>query len=132
MDLAQTKIVGLTMELDLKAKEFKMLCEKLEEAKKRITDPNDERLLWFKELFERNNKEITEINKQLKELQDAEIDKQESFNPDNIFDNKKVTATKNEKSEEVSDDASTFHLVKYKQSIFKRVINKIKMLFFFK
>ena len=81
MDLAQTKIVGLTMELDLKAKEFKMLCEKLEEAKKRTTDPNDERLLWFKELFERNNKEITEINKQLKELQDAEIDKQESFNP---------------------------------------------------
>ena len=68
MNLNQTKIVGLTMELDLKAKEYQMLCKKLEEAKERTTDPNDERLLWIKELFAENNQDIIEIKKQLKEL----------------------------------------------------------------
>lgn len=68
MDLEQTKLVGLTMKLDLKAKEFNMLCEKLEDAKKRITDPNDERLLWLKDLFIKNQNEIVEINRQIEEL----------------------------------------------------------------
>lgn len=30
MNLNQTKLVGLTMELDLKAREYKKLCDKLE------------------------------------------------------------------------------------------------------
>ena len=68
MDLAQTKLVGLTMELDLKTREYKLLCEKLEQVKKKKIDPNDERLLWLKELFIINHEEIAEINKKLEQL----------------------------------------------------------------
>jgi len=68
MDLNQTKLVILMMELDLKAKEYNMLCEKFEQVEKQNIDPNDERLLWFKELFQKNHDEIVEIKKQLKEL----------------------------------------------------------------
>ena len=68
MDLAQTKLVGLTMELDLKTREYKLLCEKLEQVKKKNIDPNDERLLWLKELFIINHEEIAEINKKLEQL----------------------------------------------------------------
>ena len=33
MNLSQTKLVGLTMELDLKTREYKKLCDKLDELK---------------------------------------------------------------------------------------------------
>ena len=33
MNLSQTKLVGLTMELDLKTREYKKLCGKLDELK---------------------------------------------------------------------------------------------------
>lgn len=33
MNLSQTKLVGLTMELDLKTREYKKLCDKLEKLK---------------------------------------------------------------------------------------------------
>lgn len=71
LNMDQTKYVGLTMELDLKTREYKMLCDKLEEVKELNVDPNDERLLWLKDMFEKNNKEISEIVRQLKLLEDA-------------------------------------------------------------
>ena len=70
LNMDQTKYVGLTMELDLKTREYKMLCDKLEEVKELNVDPNDERLLWLKDMFEKNNKEISEIIRQLKLLED--------------------------------------------------------------
>ncbi|MEG1009345.1 MAG: hypothetical protein RSF67_06005 [Clostridia bacterium] len=60
MNLNQTKIVGLTMELELKTKIYAKLCDKLEE--------NDPKLLKLKEMFKVNNKQIVEINRQLKEI----------------------------------------------------------------
>ena len=69
MDLSQTKLVGLTMELELKAREYKKLCDLLEKMKEEIKDQNDERFLKLKSLFEKNHDEIVEINKQLAKLQ---------------------------------------------------------------
>ena len=68
MNLSQTKLVGLTMELDLKTREYKKLCDKLEELKEKKIDTNDERLLAVKELFQKNYDDIVEINRQISEL----------------------------------------------------------------
>ena len=69
MTLEQTKLVGLTMELELKTREYKMLCDKLENYKQQSIDPNAKELIALREEFIKNNKEITEINEQLKKLQ---------------------------------------------------------------
>ena len=68
MTLTQTKLTGLTMKLNLKAKEFNILCNKLEEIKTKDIDPNDKRLLEVKEMFEQNYNEIVEINEQIRKL----------------------------------------------------------------
>lgn len=68
MTIEQTKLVGLTMELDLKAREYKKLCEELDEVKKSGIDPNDESLLPLLEKFKKNQEEIIEINRQLAAL----------------------------------------------------------------
>lgn len=72
MNLTQTKIAALTMELDLKVREYKVLCDKFEELKQGGINPNDEKLLKLKKLFENNYNEIVEINNQLKILKEAE------------------------------------------------------------
>ncbi len=78
MNLSQTKLVGLTMELELKAKEYKKLCNKLDQLKRSDINPNDEKLLKLKQLFQKNHDEIVEINRQIKELKETEelIEKQ--------------------------------------------------------
>ena len=70
MNLSQTKLVGLTMELDLKTMEYKKLCDLLEELKEKGIDPNDERLLTVKELFQEKYDEIVEINRQINEIKE--------------------------------------------------------------
>ncbi len=70
MNLKQTKFIGLTMELDLKVREYKMLCDKLNELKENKIEPNDERLLALQELFQQNHDEIEKINAQLKEIEE--------------------------------------------------------------
>ena len=55
MTLEQTKLVGLTMELDLKAREYKMLCEEFERVKQSGIDPNDESLLPLLEKFKKQS-----------------------------------------------------------------------------
>ena len=72
MNLSQTKLVGLTMELDLKTREYKKLCNKLDELKEKKIDPNDERLLAVKELFKKNHDDIVDINRQIKEIKETE------------------------------------------------------------
>ena len=56
------------MKLDLKVREFNILCEELEKLKEKNIDPNDKRLIEVKELFQKNYNDIVEINKKLKEL----------------------------------------------------------------
>ncbi len=74
MTLEQTKLVGLTMELDLKTREYQQLCEEFEQVKRTNIDPNDESLKPLLERFVKNQQEILEINKQLNALK-ADSDK---------------------------------------------------------
>lgn len=69
MDLRQTKLVGLTMELNLKVEEYDKLCKKLENLKKDNIDPNDEKLLELQKLFLQNQEEIMKIKEELKMLE---------------------------------------------------------------
>lgn len=89
-NLSQTKLVGLIMELDLKAREYKKLCDKLDELKEKRIDPNDERLLVVKDLFQKNHDDIVEINRQIKEVKEELKEKQklEQYNSENIFNKK--------------------------------------------
>ena len=57
MDLTQTKLIGLTLELEIKAKEYKDLCQQLEDLKSEGISPNDPKLLILKTKFENNQKE---------------------------------------------------------------------------
>ncbi|MFR5765716.1 MAG: hypothetical protein ACLUF5_03910 [Clostridia bacterium] len=127
MNLSQTKLVGLTMELDLKTREYKKLCDKLDELKEKRIDPNDERLLVVKELFQKNHDDIVEINRQIKEVKETEELKEkqklEQYNPENIFNKKNDTSkTKKEENMDIS-------VVQSKQNIFVRFIEKIKSFF---
>ena len=70
MNLYQTKLIGLTMELELKTKEYQMLCDRFNKLKDKNIDPNDERLLPIKDLFQRNHDEIAEITNNIKELKE--------------------------------------------------------------
>lgn len=127
MNLSQTKLVGLTMELDLKTREYKKLCDKLDELKEKRIDPNDERLLVVKKLFQKNHDDIVEINRQIKEIKETEELKEkqklEQYNPENIFNKKNDTSkTKKEENMDIS-------VVQSKQNIFVRFIEKIKSFF---
>lgn len=127
MNLSQTKLVGLTMELDLKTREYKKLCDKLDELKEKKIDPNDERLLAVKDLFQKNHDDIVEINRQIKEIKETEELKEkqklEQYNPENIFNKKNDTfKIKQEENMEIS-------VVQSKQNIFVRFIEKIKSFF---
>ena len=68
MTLEQTQLVGLTMQLDLKAQEYGKLCAELENLKNQNLDPNDEKYAVLKQKFEKNLKEIKKINAELKKL----------------------------------------------------------------
>lgn len=64
----QQKLLELTMELDIKAKEYKLLCDELESLKKCNLDENDEKYVDLREKFANNLREIQSINSQLKDL----------------------------------------------------------------
>ena len=117
MTLEQTKLVGLTMQLDLKAKEFKFLCDKLEKIKQKGIDPNDKKLLEVKKMFEQNHNEIVEINKQIRKLKEEDA----SIVQEGLL-NEKV------KNEKVKKDAIKQEIAKIeqKETIFNKIINKIK------
>lgn len=125
MNLNQTKLVGLTMELDLKTKEYKKLCDKLEQIKQSKINPNDERLLQFKQLFQENHDEIVEINKQIRKLKDEQqvIDKQklEKYNTENLFkrNNENICLSKEE----------NISVIETEKNVFQKFIKKIKEFF---
>ena len=90
MNLNQTKLMGLTMELDLKTREFKQLCEQLEKIKEKNIDPNDQRLLIIKDLFQKNHNDIVKINTQLKKLkQEEQLKEQQKYKKETPYGDKK-------------------------------------------
>ena len=66
----QTKIIGLTMELDLKTREYNELCKLLKDIKETNIDPNSPELDVLLKQFEKNQEEIIKIQKSLKALQE--------------------------------------------------------------
>ena len=127
MNLSQTKLVGLTMELDLKTKEYKKLCKKLEQLTQSDINPNDERLLEFKQLFQKNHDEIVEINGQIKELKETEELKEkqklEQYDPANLF------KRNNHISKSKEEENMSILVVETKKNVFARLIEKIKKIF---
>ena len=123
MNLNQTKLVGLTMELDLKTREYKKLCNKLDDLKENKIDPNDERFLVLKELFQKNHDDIVKINSQIKELQVEEKQRLEKYNLENVF-NKKNNVSKIKKEGNMN-----ISIVQTKKNIFTKFIEKIKCFF---
>ena len=120
MNLSQTKFVGLTMELDLKTREYKMLCDKLDKIKEKNIDPNDKRLLEVKKLFQQNHDDIVMINAQIKEIKETEenikSNKAYKYNIENEFNKKKQNVK--EKTE--------ITIIEDKKNIFYRILKKIK------
>lgn len=68
---SQAKTVELIMELDLKAQEFKMLCEKLEDLKAKISNPNAPEFAELLKEFEKKSAEIKAIKQQLAKLNES-------------------------------------------------------------
>lgn len=122
INLNQTKLIGLTMELDLKAREYKKLCNKLEKLKEANIDANSSELLELKSLFEINHNEIVEIKKQLKILKENEevIEKQllEHYDSSNLF--------KKAKKIPINGEETNMVVVEKKQNIFMKILEKIK------
>ena len=128
INLSQTKLIGLAMELDLKTREYKKLSDKVEELKQGNINPNDEKLLELKQLFQKNHDEIVEINRQIKELKETEerIEKQklEQCDPANLFKRKNNNVSKS--NEEGNMNIS---IVETKKNIFAGFIERIKEIF---
>ncbi len=122
MNVSQTKLVGLTMELDLKAREYKKICDELDRLKEKKIDPNDERLLEVKEMFQQNHDDIVKINAQIKEIKETEenikSNKVEKYDLENVFNKKK------DKMKENTEIA----IIEDKKNIFYMILKKIKNL----
>ncbi|MBP3596373.1 MAG: hypothetical protein J6J60_03085 [Clostridia bacterium] len=117
LNLKQTKIAGLYMKLDLKAREYNMLCGKLEEYKKENIKEDDVRYFDLLQLFQKNNDEIIEIKQQLIDVQK---------NEEKIIVNSDYTKIFEKKEKENIEQVA---LVEVKESIFKNILNKIKKFF---
>lgn len=70
LTLKQTKLVGLTMELDLKVREYQELCAKLEELERENVDANSPKLTILQHKFLNNAQEIKRIKNELKKLEE--------------------------------------------------------------
>lgn len=129
LDLAQTKLIGLTMKLDLKSREYKILCNRLEKYKNAQINENDERLYQLLVGFQKNHDEIVEIKRQLSEIEDFNETKKENndekFDYETLFKPKKTTNT----------DESNYNqenkMIEYKESLWERIKKKLKKIFKF-
>lgn len=125
INLNQTKLIGLTMELDLKAREYKKLCKKIEKLKENNIDDNSSELLDLKNLFQTNHDEIVELKKQLKNLKEneEEIEKQlqEHYDSSNLF--------KKRRKIPVNTEETNIVVIEKKQNVFMKIIEKIKNMF---
>ena len=122
MNVSQTKLVGLTMELDFKAREYKKICDELDRLKEKIIDPNDKRLLEVKEMFQQNHDDIVKINAQIKEIK--EIEENIKSNKVEKYDLEKVYNKKKDKMKENTEIA----IIEDKKNIFYLILKKIKNL----
>lgn len=126
MNLSQTKLVGLTMELDLKTREYKKLCDKLEQLKEKNINPNDEKLIELKQLFQKNHDEIVEINRQMEELKETEelIEKKklEQYDSANLFKRKNNISESKEENINIA-------IAENEKNVFMKMIEKIKKIF---
>lgn len=125
INLNQTKLIGLTMELDLKAREYKKLCNRFEKLKENNIDDNSSELLELKNLFQTNHDEIVELKKQLKNLKEneEEFEKQlqEHYDSSNLFKKRRETPVNTEETNMV--------VIEKKQNVFMKIIEKIKNMF---
>lgn len=125
INLNQTKLIGLTMELDLKAREYKKLCNRFEKLKENNIDDNSSELLELKNLFQTNHDEIVELKKQLKNLKEneEEIEKQlqEHYDSSNLF--------KKRREIPVNTEETNIVVIEKKQNVFMKIIEKIKNMF---
>lgn len=135
MTLEQTKLVGLTMELDLKVREYNMLCEELEILKRKIANENDIELLPLKQKFEVNHKEIVELNKQIQKLKEnkknAKVKTEEEIfknikNKNEYTDNKITEVIEFSKK---SEKEKNLTIISHKHKWVKKIIEKIKSIF---
>lgn len=124
MNLSQTKLVGLTMELDLKAREYKKLCKQLDKLEKESIEENDERLIKLKKDFEENEKEISNITKQLKTLKVGAI----SSRPQPGKYNELPNYLLHNVGEPISHPQQTSIAIQ-NQGLFKKIIQSIQKLF---
>lgn len=69
LTVKQSEVIILTMELDLKAQEYKMLCDELEKLQNKKTESNANELVKLKQKFLQNQNDIKNINQKLKDLQ---------------------------------------------------------------
>lgn len=121
LSLEQTKFVGLTMELDLKAQEYKMLCKKLEQLKAKNINENDESLKELLSQFQKNHDEIVKIKEQLKELENIESTDQSLYHDysEDIFKDRKETKKKEDALVEIKEEKWYKKIFAIFKSIFK-------------
>lgn len=128
LSLSQTKLIGLTMKLDLKTREYNALCKKLNDLEKNNIELNNQKLYDLKQLFEKNLSEIEQLKSEIGQLQlNADIlDKKiknennyEKYNPEKLF-----------KKNNIKDTLNTeLPTIQKKENLFNRIINNIKKLF---
>ncbi len=129
LNLAQTKLVGLTMKLDLKTREYQMLCEELDKYKKENIDENDERLYEMLGKFQVNHDEIVEIKKQLKEIESIE-DINESTN-ENEYSYEDLFKKKENEKINTPESNNEKMMVEYNANLWMKIKRKFKELFKF-
>ena len=64
----QSKLVELTLKIDLKSREYSMLCKELETLKSQNLDPNCEEYQKLLTKFEENSNQLLDLKNQLAEL----------------------------------------------------------------
>ena len=72
MTPSQAKLVYLTMQLELKAKEYDVLCKKLEKMKNEEKDPNCKSYQELEKKYEKILNEIAKIQKDLQKLRNKD------------------------------------------------------------
>lgn len=120
MTQTQNRIAYLTMKLDLKVREYKQLCKKLEEVKKKEQVSNEE-LLELKDKFQKNHDEIVEINSKLKKIKEKDNELEDKhFRQENLFNRNKEYEVNKEDNKEL--------VVEKEKNIITKLIEKLKLL----